>query len=402
MHDTRLPGQVPLTGIERVARIAADHADAVDREGRFPAEAIAALREEGLLGAMVPVHLGGHGATLATIAHQAQRLGRACSSSAMIYAMHQIQVACIVAHGLDQPWHRDFAGRIAAEGLLLASITSEVGIGGDMRSSLCAAPAVDGRVAIVKQAPTVSYGEQADAYLVTARRDAEAPASDQVLVTILKAQSRVEATGNWDALGMRGTCSTAFTFAGDGVAAQILPVPFAEIAADSMVPVSHLLWGAVWTGIAVEALSRARQFLRAQARRQPGVVLPGAARLMRAAGQLDLMQARLHDLIGRFDACHTLGSERTVVGADEAGWPAGMARAATLNTLKHDVSEMCHQVVLQALLICGMAGYKNGTEFSIGRMLRDILSAQLMISNDRIAANTGTLLLAQRTELGTL
>ncbi|RYD46958.1 MAG: hypothetical protein EOP83_28800, partial [Verrucomicrobiaceae bacterium] len=73
-----------------------------------------------------------------------------------------------------------------------------------------------------------------------------------------------------------------------------------------------------------------------------------------------------------------------------------------LNTLKRDVSEMCHDVVLQAMRICGMAGYKNGGEFSVGRHLRDILSAQLMISNDRIAATTGTLLLAQRTEMGTL
>jgi acyl-CoA dehydrogenase len=49
-----------------------------------------------------------------------------------------------------------------------------------------------------------------------------------------------------------------------------------------------------------------------------------------------------------------------------------------------------------------MAGYKNGTDFSIGRHLRDILSAQLMINNDRIAATTGTMLLAQRADLGTL
>ena len=49
-----------------------------------------------------------------------------------------------------------------------------------------------------------------------------------------------------------------------------------------------------------------------------------------------------------------------------------------------------------------MAGYRNGTEFSIGRHLRDILSAQLMINNDRIASGTGAMLFAQRAELGTL
>lgn len=228
------------------------------------------------------------------------------------------------------------------------------------------------------------------------------PGQTEFVVTVPRADARMHPTGDWDALGMRGTCSTGFSFEASGIADQILPAPFADVAADTMVPVSHLLWGAAWTGIAVEALSRARQFLRAQARRQPGVVLPGASRLMHATGLLELMQARLRVLIDQYDACHTLGGDRMVVTADAAGWPAGMGRAAALNTLKRDVSEMCHRVVLEAMLICGMAGYKNGTDYSVGRHLRDILSAQLMIANDRIAATTGSLLLAQRTDLGSL
>jgi acyl-CoA dehydrogenase len=38
---------------------------------------------------------------------------------------------------------------------------------------------------------------------------------------------------------------------------------------------------------------------------------------------------------------------------------------------------------------CGLSGYRNDGEFSIGRHLRDILSAPIMISNDRILANIG-------------
>lgn len=114
------------------------------------------------------------------------------------------------------------------------------------------------------------------------------------------------------------------------------------------------------------------------------------------------MQARIRLLLAQFDATHALGSDRPVMTEAESGWPQGMARAGVLNMLKRDVSEQCHEVVLEALRICGMAGYKNGTDFSIGRHLRDILSAQLMINNDRIAATTGTMLLAQRADLGTL
>ena len=36
---------------------------------------------------------------------------------------------------------------------------------------------------------------------------------------------------------------------------------------------------------------------------------------------------------------------------------------------------------------CGLTGYRNDSEFSIARHLRDVLSAPLMISNDRILSN---------------
>ena len=402
LHDVAL-GKRPLSdGIERVAVIAALHADAVDREGRCPVEAVEAMREEGMLGAMVPVELGGHGATLAMLASDAQRLASACASTAMIFAMHQIQVACVLNHGLADEAFRDLARRIASEGLLLASITSEVGPGGDMRSSLCAVERNGNRFALTKQAPTVSYGDHADVYLVTARANPDAASSDQVLVAVPRADCRMEATGGWDALGMRGTCSGGFLFTGNGDASQIMATPFADIAAETMTPVSHLLWGAVWSGIAIEAVSRARKFLRSRARRQPGAAQPGATRLASAIGLIESMQQRLRTLLTAYDASHALGADRPVVPEQDAGWPVGMARATTLNLLKCDLSEMSHEAVMQAMLICGMAGYRNDTEFSIGRHLRDVLSAQLMISNDRVAAITGTLLIAQRGDHGRL
>ncbi len=43
-----------------------------------------------------------------------------------------------------------------------------------------------------------------------------------------------------------------------------------------------------------------------------------------------------------------------------------------------------------------MASYKNGTPYTLGRHIRDLHSAPLMISNDRIEANTANLLLALR------
>ena len=64
-----------------------------------PAEAIAAMRAENLFGAAIPGELGGEGASIGDIVDICYALGRVCASSAMIFAMHQTKVACIVRHG---------------------------------------------------------------------------------------------------------------------------------------------------------------------------------------------------------------------------------------------------------------------------------------------------------------
>jgi acyl-CoA dehydrogenase len=45
----------------------------------------------------------------------------------------------------------------------------------------------------------------------------------------------------------------------------------------------------------------------------------------------------------------------------------------------------------------GLSGYRNDSEFSVGRHLRDILSSPLMINNERILANLGSAALLTRT-----
>src|SRR5205085_11362091 len=82
------------TRAKAVAAVAATHADAVDREARFPAEAVAELRQQGLLGIMVPADLGGEDAEISTVVDVCYMLGRACAATAMIFAMHQIMVTC--------------------------------------------------------------------------------------------------------------------------------------------------------------------------------------------------------------------------------------------------------------------------------------------------------------------
>ncbi|MEO6713256.1 MAG: acyl-CoA dehydrogenase family protein, partial [Mycobacteriales bacterium] len=212
----------------RAARpVAAEHADAVDRGARFPHEAIAVLRDSGALSALVPATLGGPGASVSEIAHACTAIARSCSATGMVFAMHAIQVATLVRHGAAAPFFADHLAGLVATPRLLASVTSEIGTGGDMGRSVAAlSPVGPESLAFSKSAPTVSYGAQADDLVTTVRRDESAAPGDQVLVLTQTGQHVLEPMGTWDSLGMRGTCSPGFRIRAELPAEQVLPVPF--------------------------------------------------------------------------------------------------------------------------------------------------------------------------------
>jgi acyl-CoA dehydrogenase len=120
---TRTPSarQSDLTARARAAAdVARANAAAVDAEARFPSEAFAELRKQRLLGIQVPQSLDGEGATIAEIADVCYILGQSCSSTGLIYAMHQIKMACIVRHFKNNAVHERILRRIVAEQLLMA------------------------------------------------------------------------------------------------------------------------------------------------------------------------------------------------------------------------------------------------------------------------------------------
>jgi acyl-CoA dehydrogenase len=385
LPNTAIPTKSLADRGRAAAAIASQYSDNVDREGRFPHECVQALKEARLLGAMIPREYGGEGAGLDEIAEICVSLGQHCASSAMIFAMHQIKLSSLITHGQKSEWHQAFMRRVADEQLLLASSTTEAGIGGDLRNSICAVETEGALFRLVKEATVISYGSHADAILATARRAPDAVSSDQVLVVLLKDQYKLERTTTWDTLGMRGTCSEGFKLSACAPASQILPKPFADIAAQSMLATSHLLWSSLWYGIAHNAVQRAQNFVRAEAKRKPGTMPPGALHVAEAANMLQLMKSNTSDGLRRFHQAKT--------DADELN---SMGFAIAMNNVKIGASRLALDIINHAMLVCGIMGYKNDTPFSLGRHFRDAMSAQLMISNDRIFSNTSNLLLVHR------
>jgi len=360
----------------KVAAVAAAHAAAVDSDSRIPEEAIAAARAERLLGIAVPRELGGEGAGIADVVDVCYALGRACASTAMIYAMHQTKVACVVRHGKASAWHQHLLRRLANEQLLLASSTTEGQGGGDVRNSSAAIERDGSRITLERQATVISYGQAADGVVTIARRAADASSSDQVLVTFLKEDYTLKPTVGWNAFGMRGTCSEGFNLAASGSSEQILPVSYDKIHAQTMMPVAHLLWSAAWAGIATAAAERARGFVRKAAQRAGGTLPPAAAHLTRANASLRTLRSLITTALQRFEAA-----------SDDPAALEAIDFQTGMNLLKVNASELAVATVTGAMQTCGLSGYRNDSEFSIGRHLRDILSSPIMISNDRILAN---------------
>jgi acyl-CoA dehydrogenase len=381
--------QAFLTEVRRIARdVAAVHADEVDRDARFPAEAVEALREAAALSAFVPSELGGGGVTFASLAAACIELGRCCSATAMVFAMHQIQVSTIVRHLDSAPWFRSYLERLAAEQRLVASVTSEIGTGGDMGRSIAAVrEATGGLLSFEKQAPTVSYGAYADDLFTTVRRSELAEQVDQVLVLHHREQTELAPAGTWDTIGMRGTCSPGFTVTAQFSREQVLPSPFSTVMNQSHVPISHILWSHVWLGIATEAFERGRAFVRAAARRKPGEPVPAAQSLSRVMSELAMLRAEVRSALADFVAQSDDG-DRQELGT--------MASVLRYNNLKLAASEQAPRVCAAVLEVIGIAAYKNDSPFGVGRQLRDALSARLMVANERIhAVDAGLLLIAK-------
>jgi acyl-CoA dehydrogenase len=359
-----------------VASAAAAEAEAVDRDARFPKAAIAAARQQRLLGVQIPQAFGGDGAPISDITEMCYTIGRACSSAAMIFAMHQTKVACLVRHGTGSRWHETLMRRVAAEQMLLASSTTEGQNGGNIRFSTAAVEHAGTEISLVRTATVISYGAQADGIVTIARRANDAAGSDQVLLAITRDNYTLERSLEWETLGMRGTCSAGFELKFNGAAEQIFPEAYDKIHAQTMTPVAHLCWSSAWAGIAAAAVERAQQFIRKAARGSGGQMPPGAAHFTAAKMTLTKLRAMITSNLDTY-ASHE-HDERALSSLDFQ---------SQISLLKVEASELAVATVMSAMRACGLSGYRNDGDFSVGRHLRDVLSAPIMINNDRILAN---------------
>lgn len=371
-------------GLAEAVAAAAANADDVDRNARFPSEAIDALKQAKLLSCVLPVELGGRGYRIAELAAVARALGGACSAAGMVFAMHHTQALVLAKYAHSGPV-ADVARSIAANESLLASATTEITTGGDIGNSTCAVITDGDTVRLEKNAPVISYAEYADYIGATARRNPTAAASDQVLLLCPAADTTLERTSTWDTMGFRGTCSPGYLLSTTTSSDNVVPADYASILSTTMLPASHTLWASVWLGIADAAYAKARTTVRQAARKAPGKTVPQAALLADLTVAHQRFESMVQHEVGRYQNLVESGAEEATIGFTVA-----------MNNLKIAASTAVIEVVTDALRIVGLNGYREDHKLSMGRLLRDSFGPQLMVSNERIRLNNANLVLAYR------
>ncbi len=199
-----------------VLKTAGASAADVDAQARFPREAVAALRDSGLLGLTLPREVGGMGGGPAELVEALAQLAAACGSTAMVYLMHVSAAMALAA--APPPGRPDLPGRLANGELLATLALSEAGSRSHFWAPMSQAELDDGAgggaIRLRAGKSWVTSAGHADVYVVSSLTPPSlAPtegASD--LYVVDAGTDGVRVAGAWRGLGMRGNASAPMTF----------------------------------------------------------------------------------------------------------------------------------------------------------------------------------------------
>ncbi|MER7145005.1 acyl-CoA dehydrogenase family protein [Streptomyces xanthochromogenes] len=384
--------EVPVPNSDDVAEVVAvlaAHAADVDARSRFPVESFAQLRRRGYLGLLVPAEYGGMGGGLTELTALAQQFAGGCLSTAMSWAMHCQQTDLVVRHATPELRAR-LLPRIAAGEVYLASVTTESSKGGHLLSAHDALRGADG-YSLDREAPVVTGGMHADGFLITMRDGPDAAEHEVTLVYADSADLKIEQTAVWQTMGMRGTDSVGVRLVGRVAPDCVVGErgKFRQVAADSMVPVGHLAWSACWLGAARAVFGQLVRRIAAPRQKSggPDVNSPLVQeRVARIRLDLELVSAYLGKVTEEVGQIRARGGRLDM--------PAVQIH---LNTLKLAASELTFRAADRMVQLAGLAaGYGTDSPLPLERTFRDLRSAALNYSNDRLWTANGTLSWADR------
>ncbi len=147
------------------------HAAEIDRDARFPAEAVKKLGELGFMGIMVPAEYGGAGLDAVSYALATEEISRADASVGVIMSVQNSLVCgALLAHGTDDQ-KRSWLPRLASGELLGCFALSEPQAGSDASNLKCSAVREGDAWVVNGTKNFVTSGAHADVVLLFAQTE---------------------------------------------------------------------------------------------------------------------------------------------------------------------------------------------------------------------------------------
>jgi alkylation response protein AidB-like acyl-CoA dehydrogenase len=332
---------------KRLAPRLAARAAGYDRDGAFPVDDFADLRQAGLFGLMVPEKLGGSGAGFAHYAAVAYELARGNGATALVFNMHASVTGALsgvtdeLADSLGLPAEalaaRDAYLRAAAGGAWFAVAMSERGAGSRLSQLTTSYEKTAAGYRISGAKTFCSGAGHADAYLIAARSEAD---QSQVSQFLVPQGAGLVVQETWDALGMRATGSHDLLIDVEVPTGALLGgVEGLALVVAQLVP--HWMvasYAAVYVGVARAAVDAAIEHVNA---RKLGHLPAIRARIGRAdaavaAAYLTVMEAarRVDESPGDTETNRWVWRAKLVAGTTAAEVAASMLEAAGTSAMR--------------------------------------------------------------------
>ena len=356
------------------AEVLAPRAADTDRDGKFPTEQLAAVREAGLMGLRADRDHGGAGEGLLTTCLVTEALAKACPSTALIYKMHleSIEVVCRVPTAVQE---REFVPKLASGEWLSTVAGSEAGHKGGAWADApkASVASVDGGYDVSNIAKSFVTGAGlADAYFFMCSLEQEGGRPRQLMFQIRSDDLSWTIDEPWDGLGMRGNGSSPMTFNGRIPEDRLLnpenkPVDF--------FPVVLGTYAATYLGIAAGCFDRLHAHIAGSTLadgRRMGDVETIRGRVARCKVEIERSRALLHAACAAFDDRRHGGPQ-----------PFTEAKVAC--------DELATFVTAEAMTLGGGAAFARRLPFE--RYFRDARAGMVMgLAHDIAVQNIGRML----------
>lgn len=179
-----------------------------DKAGRFSTEAVRELGDSGLLGLLLPRECGGFGLGPRSFAAATAALAEVDASVAMVYLMHILGAATILAAPPSvAPALKPILGEIAAGRHLSTLAFSEAGSRSHFWAPVSRAQRNGPRVRINARKSFVTSAGHAQSYVVSALAPEGAGATDSTLYLLAADTPGLTVAGSWDGFGLRANAS---------------------------------------------------------------------------------------------------------------------------------------------------------------------------------------------------